>query len=240
MCEVHTSDDVLLGEKRARILFVEDDQALSAYLVAAMTDWGLCVTSVEEGRTGRKLALQEQWDCIVLDRRLPEVDGLSIMKAIRLAGLSFPVLFLTTMDGVRDRVEGLRSGADDYLVKPFALSEFKARLELLLRRADRPLNVTRLVFADLELDLVRHELYRQGVKLYIQAQEMRVLEFFMRHPLVVISRAMLLQQIWEIDFPVHTNLVETHISRLRERLGRDAPALLHTVKGQGYVLRADD
>ncbi|NVN47308.1 response regulator transcription factor [Asaia spathodeae] len=220
-----------------RVLFAEDDRALAIYASEAMAGWGLQVTCAEEGLRGKALALEGGWDCIVLDRRLPGVDGLSILKEIRLSGLECPVLFLTTMDGVRDRVEGLRSGADDYLVKPFALPELKARIETLLRRAEQPLNTARLIFADLELDLVRREVFRRGVKLYIQSQELRLLEYFMRHPLIVISRAMLLQHVWGIDFPVHTNLVETHVSRLRERLGREAPALLHTVKGQGYVLR---
>ncbi len=230
-----TAESALSGR---RVLFAEDDRALCAYASEAMAGWGLQVTCAEEGLAGRALALEGGWDCIVLDRRLPGIDGLSILKEIRLSGLDCPVLFLTTMDGVRDRVEGLRSGADDYLVKPFALPELRARIETLLRRAEQPLNAARLVFADLELDLVRREVFRRGVKLYIQSQELRLLEYFMRYPLIVISRAMLLQQVWGIDFPVHTNLVETHISRLRERLGRDAPALLHTVKGQGYVLRA--
>jgi len=224
---------------KKRVLLIEDDSELLAHVANAITQWGLHVSVVTSGRIGQKLALEECWDCVILDRRLPEVDGLSVAKTMRLSGIDTPVLFLTTMDGIRDRVEGLRSGGDDYLVKPFALSELRARIVTLLRRADQPANRTRLVFGDLELDLVRREVFRRGVKLYIQSQELALLEYFMRHPLTVLSRTMLLQNVWGMDFPVHTNLVETHISRLRERLGRDATPVLHTVKGQGYVLRHD-
>lgn len=220
-----------------RVLVAEDDLALLTHTTDAMQDWGLSVTAAVDGASGRELALNRNWDCVVLDRRLPGCGGLSILKDMRVAGIDTPVLFLTTMDGIRDRVEGLRSGADDYLVKPFALCELRARIETLLRRAVQSAHRTRLVFADLEIDLVRREAYRRGVKLYIQSQELQLLEYFMRHPLVVLSRTMLLQNVWGIDFPVHTNLVETHISRLRERLGRDVPPVLHTIKGQGYVLR---
>jgi len=222
-----------------RVLMIEDDLSLLSHAIGAMEEWGMDVTMASDGATGQILALDAGWDCIVLDRRLPMTDGLSILKSMRVAGLETPVLFLTTMDGIRDRVEGLRSGADDYLVKPFALPELRARIETLMRRADQPASRTRLVFGDLELDLVRREVFRRGVKLYIQSQELALLEYFMRHPLTVLSRTMLLQNVWGMDFPVHTNLVETHISRLRERLGRDAAPVLHTVKGQGYVLRHD-
>ena len=165
------------------------------------------------------------------------MDGLTILNKIRAANIQVPILFLTTMDGIHDRVIGLRSGGDDYLVKPFALTELSARIECLLRRSKKLGNETCLLFGDVEINLLTREVYRAGRTLYIQPQELKLLEYFMRHPQVIFSREMLLQAVWNIDFPIRTNLVETHVSRLRERLGRDAPQLIHTVKGKGYILR---
>ncbi|GAJ29289.1 two component response regulator [Acidomonas methanolica] len=198
----------------------------------------VALTVATSGTHGRYLALNETWDCIILDRRLPGMDGLTILESVRAANIQTPALFLTTMDGISDRVTGLKSGADDYLVKPFSVIELSARLDTLLRRIMPHHQEARLIFADVELDLLHREVYRSGEKLYIQAQELKLLEYFMRRPLAIVTREMLLQAVWDIDFPIRTNLVETHISRLRERLGRDAAPLIHTVRGQGYVLRS--
>ncbi|MFT8675444.1 MAG: response regulator transcription factor [Acetobacter sp.] len=219
------------------VLLIEDDASTAAYIERFFEHSHIRITTVADGERGLALATSRHWDCMILDRRLPGLDGLSVLTRLRAINVQTPVLFLTTMDGIHDRVSGLRSGGDDYLVKPFALTELSARVENLLRRAREPLSETRLIFADLELDLLGREVRRAGAKLYIQEQEMKLLEYFMRHPLVIVSRKMLLQAVWDIDFPVRTNLIETHISRLRERLGRDAPPLIHTIRNQGYILR---
>ncbi|MFT8550120.1 response regulator transcription factor [Acetobacter okinawensis] len=219
------------------ILLVEDDEKTVSYIEKFFEKSHIRITSACHGAYGQELAESGSWDCIILDRRLPGIDGLTILTHLRAKNIQTPVLFLTTMDGIHDRVRGLRSGGDDYLVKPFALTELSARIESLLRRHKEPLNTTRLVFEDVEIDLLNREVWRAGSKLYIQPQELKLLEYFMRNPFALLSREMLLQAVWEIDFPIHTNLVETHISRLRERLGRHASPLIHTVKGQGYMLR---
>ncbi len=221
----------------AHVLLVEDDVNTVGYIERFFRNSHVHITTATDGLSGQGLATSRSWDCIILDRRLPGMDGLTILTQIRAENIQTPVLFLTTMDGIHDRVSGLRSGGDDYLVKPFALTELSARVESLLRRSKALSNDTRLIFADIEIDLLAREVRRAGTKLYIQAQELKLLEYFMRHPLVIFSREMLLQTVWDINFPIRTNLVETHISRLRERLGRDAPQLIHTVKGKGYILR---
>lgn len=221
----------------SRILLIEDDCETAAYIKSSPMFTHIDITTVADGKQGCALALEETWDCIILDRRLPGVDGLTILTTMRAANIQTPVLFLTTMDGINDRVTGLKSGGDDYLVKPFSMAELSARLEAILRRINAQHQETRLIFADVEINLLSREVRRAGLKLYIQEQELKLLEYFMRHPLMLVTREMLLQAVWDIDFPIRTNLVETHISRLRERLGRDAPPLIHTVRGQGYVLR---
>ena len=218
----------------AHVLLVEDDASTAAYIQRFFEHSHIRITAVADGTQGQALAMAQPWDCIVLDRRLPGLDGLTILTTMRADNIQTPVLFLTTMDGIHDRVSGLRSGGDDYLVKPFALTELSARIESLLRRTKEPGNDVRLVFADVEVDLLTREVRRAGEKLYIQPQEMKLLEYFMKNPLVVLSREMLLQAVWGLDFPVRTNLVETHVSRLRERLGRDAPPLIHPIKGRGW------
>ncbi|KXV50420.1 XRE family transcriptional regulator [Gluconobacter albidus] len=226
-----------LSHPKNNILLIEDDLDTADYIEKALSGPHTTISIITDGKQGKDIAISGHWDCIILDRRLPRLDGLSILKDLRAIGLQTPVLFLTTMDGIHERVTGLRSGADDYLVKPFSVHELSARLENLLRRTQQSYDQTRLVFADLKIDLLTREVRRGGEKLYIQAQELKLLEYFMRHPHVTLSREMLLQAVWDIDFPVHTNLVDTHVSRLRERLGRDAPPLIQTLKGQGYMLK---
>ena len=220
-----------------RILLVEDDCETAAYIKTSPMFAHMEIKAVANGNQGCDLALDEQWDCIILDRRLPGVDGLTILTTMRAVNVQTPVLFLTTMDGISDRVTGLKSGCDDYLVKPFSMAELSARLDAILRRINSRNQETSLVFSDVKIDLLSREVRRGGLKLYIQEQELKLLEYFMRRPYILVTREMLLQAVWDIDFPIRTNLVETHISRLRERLGREAPPLIHTVRGQGYVLR---
>ncbi|MEN3177106.1 MAG: response regulator transcription factor [Gluconobacter cerinus] len=227
-----------LSHSQSNILLVEDDLDTARYIESGLAAPFTAINIIADGLQGRNAAISGTWDCIILDRRLPSLDGLTILRDLRAIGITTPVLFLTTMDGIHERVTGLRSGADDYLVKPFSLQELSARVENLLRRAQQSYDQTRLVFADLEIDLLTREVRRGGEKLYMQAQELKLLEYFMRHPHVTLSRKMLLQAVWDIDFPLHTNLVDTHVSRLRERLGRDAPPLIQTLKGQGYMLKS--
>ncbi|MGX7345275.1 response regulator transcription factor [Acetobacter pasteurianus] len=219
------------------ILLVEDDCETASYIKTSPMFAHMEIMTVTDGNLGLDLALEEQWDCIILDRRLPYVDGLTILITMRAANIRTPVLFLTTMDGISDRVTGLKSGGDDYLVKPFSMAELSARLDAILRRINSQHPETCLVFADVEIDLLSREVRRGGLRLYIQEQELKLLEYFMRNPYIIITREMILQAVWDIDFPIRTNLVETHLCRLRERLGRNALPLIHTIRGQGYVLR---
>ena len=227
----------LVSSPAADVLLIEDDSMTVTYIERFFQDSHIHITTTVDGLRGQELATARSWDCIILDRRLPGIDGLTILTHLRSHNIQTPVLFLTTMDGIHDRVAGLRHGGDDYLVKPFALMELSARIESLLRRGREPQNEVTLTFADVEINLLNRELRRAGEKLYIQAQELKLLEYFMRNPNVILSHKMLLQTVWDIDFPIHSNLLASHISRLRERLGRDATPLIHTVKGHGYILR---
>ncbi|MCB1740153.1 MAG: response regulator transcription factor [Gammaproteobacteria bacterium] len=223
-----------------KILLVEDDTATSNYVVKGLGQQGHVVDLAADGRDGLMLAASEPYDVLILDRRLPSLDGLSILKTIRAAGVKAPVLFLTTMDGIDDRVEGLEAGADDYLVKPFAFSELLARVNALARRPPPNEQPTRLQVGDLELDLLQRRVSRAGVHIDLQPQEFKLLEYLMRQQGRVVTRTMLLEHVWDFHFDPQTTVVETHISRLRSKIDRafDSP-LIHTVRGAGYCLRAD-
>ncbi len=225
---------------RARLLLVEDDRATAAYLREGLAEHEIDVFAVAKGPDGLRRALSERWDLVILDRMLPGLDGLEILTHMREHDIMTPVLFLTTMDGVSSRVRGLRHGADDYMIKPFALRELVARVQVLLRRFTPCPQVTRLCVSDVMIDLLTREATRHGEKIPLQPQELKLLEYFMRNPGTVISRRMLLRDVWSMDFPVRTNIVETHLSRLREKLGRHGPPLIHTIKGSGYVMKEAD
>jgi two-component system OmpR family response regulator len=223
-----------------KILVVEDDSETAAYLVNGLTEHGHVVDHVSDGRAGLFMAVSEKYDVLVVDRLLPELDGLGMVKSVRGAGVKTPVLFLTALGGIDDRVQGLDSGADDYLVKPFAFSELVARVNALARRpalADAEPTVLRV--ADLELDLLKRMALRGGRRIELQPREFRLLEYLMRHAGQVVTRTMLLEQVWDFHFDPRTSVVETHISRLRGKLdGGDGQDLIHTVRGAGYTLRA--
>jgi two-component system OmpR family response regulator len=178
---------------------------------------------------------------MVVDRMLPEIDGLSIVKTVRTAGIETPVLFLTALGGVDDRVTGLDAGGDDYLVKPFAFSELLARINALARRPPVTSAETVLRVEDLEMDLLKRTVTRDGQTLDLQPREFRLLEYLLRHAGQVVTRTMLLEYVWDFHFDPHTNVVETHISRIRAKVDKpfDTP-LIHTVRGAGYCLRARD
>lgn len=223
---------------RPRLLLVEDDPATTDYLRQGMEESGIDVVCVANGDDGSLHALSQPWDIIILDRMLPGLDGLTILKRMRSHAIMTPVMFLTTMDGVPSRVAGLRHGADDYMVKPFALRELVARVQVLLRRSSSFRHATIMNVADIELNLLTLTVTRNGKKVLLQPQELKLLEYFMRNAGTVLSRKMLLKDVWHMDFPVRTNIVETHICRLREKLGQDDQSLIHTIRGSGYVMNA--
>lgn len=222
-----------------KILLIEDDPHVAGFLIKALRETGASVDHAAEGKEGLLLASGGGYDAMVVDRMLPGRDGLSIVRALRAAGDQTPVLFLSALGEVDHRVEGLRAGGDDYLVKPFAFSELHARLEALLRRGASEAPVTRLQVADLELDLLARTVSRGGRSLDLQPREFRLLEYLMRHAGQVVTRTMLLEHVWDYHFDPQTNVIDVHVSRLRRKIDRDFETpLLHTVRGAGYVLRA--
>jgi len=224
-----------------KILLVEDDAVTRDYVCSGLIGAGHGVDSVEDGIDGLALALRGGHDAIILDRMLPGMDGLAILKAMRAADLSTPVLFLTAVGGLDDRVEGLEAGADDYLAKPFAFSELAARLAAIARRPSLVSEQTKLVVADLELDLIRRTANRAGQQIELLPKEFSLLEYLMRSEGRVLSRTMLLEHVWDFHFDPQTSVVETHISRLRAKIDKPFDShLLHTVKNIGYSLRAPD
>jgi two-component system OmpR family response regulator len=221
-----------------KLLLVEDDREAGAYLKQAFGQAGHTVDHADAGREGLRLASGEAYDVIVLDRMLPEVDGMTILRTIRASNIQTPVLLLTAMDGIDDRVEGLEAGADDYLVKPFAFAELLARLNALARRPPTHDMAISLRVADLEVDLLRRTVTRCGARIDLQPREYQILEFLLRHAGRVVTRTMLLENVWDFHFDPKTNIVETHMSRLRAKLYQEgAPDLIHTIRGAGYCLR---
>lgn len=224
-----------------KILLIEDDDATAAHIAKSLRQHGHVVDRAPNGRDGLFLAAGETYDVMIVDRMLPGLDGLGIVKTIRGAGVKTPVLFLTTLGGIDDRVEGLDAGGDDYLVKPFAFAELLARVNALARRPHPAEVQTALRIADLELDLFKHSVTRGGKRVDLQPQQFKLLEYLMRHAGRVVTRTMLLENVWEFHFDPQTTVVETHVSRLRSKIdqGFEKP-LIHTVRGAGYCLREPD
>ena len=220
-----------------KILLIEDDPHTSAYVANGLREHGHVVEHSASGRDGLFLASGGGYDVMVIDRMLPGLDGLAIVKTVRAAGVKAPVLLLTTLGGVNDRVEGLEAGADDYLTKPFAFAELLARVNALARRPPMADEGTVLRVGDLELDRLKRTVTRGGKRIELQAQEFRLLEYLMRNSGQVVTRTMLLENVWGFHFDPHTSVVETHISRLRAKVDRDFDdELIHTVRGSGYSL----
>jgi len=220
-----------------KILLVEDDKQTADYIAKGLREHGHVVDHADNGRDGLYMATGEPYDVMIVDRNLPKMDGLSLVKAARGSGTRAPALFLTTMGGVDDRVAGLEAGADDYLVKPFAFAELLARVSALARRPPIVAQTT-IRAGDLEIDLLSRTVTRGGKRIELLAQEFKILEYLMRHAGEIVPRTMLLEKVWDFHFDPKTNIVETHISRLRSKIdkGFDRP-LLHTVRGAGYVIR---
>ena len=222
-----------------KLLVVEDDAETADYVAQGLRELGHGIDVASNGRDGLFLATDGAYDLLVVDRMLPGLDGLALVKTLRGAGIQTPVLFLTTLGGIDDRVEGLEAGGDDYLVKPFAFAELAARVQALGRRPPIQQDATTLRVADLEMDLVSRRVSRRGKTMDLQPREFRLLEYLMRHAGEVVTRTMLLEKVWDFHFDPKTSVVETHISRLRTKIDRDFDtALIHTVRGAGYCLRA--
>lgn len=222
-----------------RILVIEDDAETAKYVVEGLRRSGHAADHVSDGREGLLTAASGNYDFIVVDRMLPGMDGLALVKALRSFGAEASVIFLTARGGIDDRVEGLEAGGDDYLIKPFAFSELLARLNALARRPPLSRVETVLRVADLELDLVAHRAKRAGKDIQLQPREFRLLEYLMQNTDRVVTRTMLLEKVWEFHFDPKTKIVETHMSWLRAKISSDGqPELIHTIRGAGYVLRA--
>jgi len=222
-----------------RVLLIEDDPHTAAFIAKGMREDGHTVEHAGDGKQGLFLATTETFDAIVLDRMLPGLDGLVLLQTLRGAGNRTPLLLLTALGEVDHRVEGLRAGADDYLVKPFAYSELSARLDSIVRRQreEAQREPTRLSVGDLELDLLGRDARRAGKRIELQPREFRLLEYLMRQAGRVVTRTMLLEAVWDYHFDPQTNVIDVHISRLRQKIdhGFERP-LLHTVRGAGYRL----
>lgn len=224
-------------ENNMRVLLIEDDKSVADYIVKGLRESGYLVDHIADGKEGLFAANSEEYDVMVIDRMLPRVDGLTIIKTIRAADNNTPVLVLSALGEVDDRVKGLKAGSDDYLTKPFAFAELLARLEALFRRGDSGGLQTRLKVADLEMDLLSHKVSRAGENIILQPREFRLLEYLMKHASQVVTRTMLLENVWDYHFDPQTNVIDVHISRLRQKIDKDFDKpLLNTVRGAGYML----
>ena len=224
-----------------KILLVEDNERVARFVTKGLREAGHTVEHADNGRDGLFLAASEPHDVIVMDRMLPgNIDGLGIIEALRKAGNRTPILILSALDAVDERIRGLRSGGDDYLTKPFSFAELLARIEALLRRRTSAPQSTRLKVEDLEFDLLARRVTRGGREVELTARELKLLEFLMRRAGQVVTRTMLLEGVWDLHFDPQSNLIDVHISRLRQAIdrGSDHP-LIHTVRGSGYVLRSE-
>jgi two-component system OmpR family response regulator len=224
-----------------RILVIEDDADTAAYISKGLRESGHVMDHAQDGKEGLFMAVEQRYDVIVVDRMLPMLDGLTIVQTLRSSGNKTPVLILSALGEIDDRVRGLRAGGDDYLVKPFAFSELLARLEALVRRARAETPETTLRVGDLEMDLLARVVKRAGRAIDLQPREFRLLEYLMRHQGQVVTRTMLLENVWDYHFDPQTNVIDVHVSRLRRKIDRAfEQSLLHTIRGAGYMLREPD
>ena len=221
-----------------RILIIEDERKTAAYLKKGLTENNFVVDIADRGRDGLHLSLTQEHDLIILDIMLPDLDGWSIIRALRKSGKEMPVIFLTARDAIHEKVKGLELGADDYLIKPFSFSELLARVRSVLRRG-RPLKHEFLCIEDIEIDLLRHKVTRGGKVIDLTAKEFNLLLLLMRRTGEVLSRTLIAEQVWGINFDSNTNIIDVAIRRLRRKVDDPFPKkLIHSVKGVGYVLES--
>lgn len=221
-----------------RILLVEDDTEAASYLIKGLTESGHTPDHAANGEQGLQMAVSNAYDALIMDRMLPKRDGLSVIEELRRMGNMVPVLILSALDDVDDRVTGLKAGGDDYLTKPYSISELTARLQALTRRAQTGAQGTILHVGDLTLDLIKHKVTRSGRNINLQPREFRLLEYLMQHTGQVVTRSMLLENVWDYHFDPQTNVIDVQISRLRSKIDKDFDSpLLHTVRGAGYKLQ---
>lgn len=221
-----------------KLLLVEDNERVARFVRKGLTEAGHTVDHADNGRDGMDLAVSEIYDAVVMDRMLPGgIDGLSIIEALRQRGNRVPILILSALDGVDDRILGLKSGGDDYLIKPFAFGELLARLDALLRRSHKQPLETTMVLGDLRVDVLAHKVTRAGKTVALQPREFKLLEYLIRHANQVVTRTMLLENVWDYHFDPQTNVIDVHISKLRQKVdaGFGTP-LLRTVRNAGYML----
>ena len=224
-----------------RILVVEDDKDVAGFVLKGLREAGHLAEHADNGRDGLFMAASETFDAIILDRMLPGgIDGLRLLETLRAQDNKTPVMFLSALGQVDERVRGLKAGGDDYLTKPFAFAELLARVEALTRRGKSDGPQTKLQVADLEMDLLSRTVRRAGQRLDLQPREFRLLEYMMRHAGQVVTRTMLLEGVWDYHFDPQTNVIDVHVSRLRQKIDKPFPtALLHTVRNSGYMLRPE-
>jgi len=223
-----------------RALLIEDDSTVCSYITKGLKEQGYFVDMANDGQEGLNKATSEAYDVMVIDRMLPNLDGLSILKSVRAAGNNTPVIVLSALGEVDDRVKGLKAGGDDYLVKPFAFSELIARIEAVVRRTEFSTEiVTELSVGDLYMDLLSRKVTRTGQKIDLQSREFKLLEYLVRNQGQVVTRTMLLENVWNYHFDPQTNVIDVHISRLRSKIDKDFdPPLIRTVRGAGYIIEA--
>jgi two-component system OmpR family response regulator len=224
-----------------KLLLVEDNERVARFVKKGLTEAGHTVDHSDNGRDGMFLAASEPYDAIIMDRMLPGgIDGLGIIDALRKTGSRIPILILSALGDVDERIHGLRSGGDDYLAKPFAFGELLARLDALLRRSQERQVETKLAVGDLLMDLLTHKVTRAGRAVALQPREFKLLEYLMRHANQVVTRTMLLENVWDYNFDPQTNVIDVHVSKLRQKIDAgNAPQLLRTVRNAGYMLTTD-
>ena len=227
-----------------KLLLVEDNERVARFVKKGLTEAGHTVDYADNGKDGMYHAVSEPYDAIIMDRMLPGgIDGLSIIEALRMHGNHVPILILSALDGVDDRIKGLKSGGDDYLIKPFAFGELLARLDALLRRSQSATAAveTTLVLGELSMDLLTHKVVRAGRQVALQPREFKLLEYLLRHANQVVTRTMLLENVWDYHFDPQTNVIDVHISKLRQKIDAGFPTpLLRTVRNAGYMLTDRD